>query len=168
MIDFYGKTHCVIAFAIAFLLIIHSNMELTIGMFFFLLGVAIGSVLPDADHKHTPIGRVVPLWLFFKNRTITHSLIMLILISIIFKISYNVFSINEGFGYMGAGLVLGVLVHILSDIFTPRGCPVWYPINECYISLAKIRVGGHNEYIIRMGSTLIVCLEIIYLIYTII
>lgn len=155
-----------ISLAIALFLGIYARIELTLLNTFFLLGVMIGSILPDADHKNAPIGRIIPVWIFFKHRTITHSLIPLIVISVVFKIYYKCININSIYSYLVYGLVFGILIHILSDIFTSMGCPIFYPISKVTYNLDKIKVGGYKEVFIRIGSLLIVFAEIIYIMYT--
>jgi inner membrane protein len=90
-----------------------------------------GSVLPDIDLLSDLILKTVI------HRTFTHSLLFVLLTSLIF---YLVFSMMRNFKYklspliMTLSLALGMLTHILLDIFTMPGvallwpCPIFYSI----------------------------------------
>lgn len=40
---------------------------------------ALGSLLPDTDHRRSILGRWIPMWLFFKHRGFMHSIPALII-----------------------------------------------------------------------------------------
>jgi membrane-bound metal-dependent hydrolase YbcI (DUF457 family) len=71
----------------------------------------IGSVFPDADHKHAPMGRLIPLWLLFNHRGFTHSIPALV-----------IFSAPIGMFYSWKWCALfacGYLLHLAMDDSTP-------------------------------------------------
>lgn len=71
----------------------------------------IGSVFPDCDHRKAPMGRIIPLWLFFNHRGFTHSLVALVL-----------FSLPIGIFYSWKWCLLfaaGYLLHLAMDDSTP-------------------------------------------------
>lgn len=118
-----GKTHLV-AGALAGIGIVSLENKLGIGnnldKILLVAGCAIGALLPDADHPEAPVGRVIPLWIFFKHRTYTHSLIFMIavaLIGIILKL--NIFLV--------IGILIGILTHLVLDSTTYAGVKWLYP-----------------------------------------
>ncbi|SET83604.1 inner membrane protein [Natronincola peptidivorans] len=137
-----------IAALISLVIIRTTKMPLEISTYIFLMSALFGSVLPDADHKSTRVGKVIPLWLFFKHRTVTHSIIIILLMVLVTKINY----------YVGYGLFIGVSSHILSDLFTVNGCPFFYPLSKEKQRLGKIKTGGKDErkIVIIVGALLII------------
>lgn len=118
-----GKTHLV-AGALAGIGIVSLENKLGIGnnldKILLVVGCAIGALLPDADHPEAPVGRVIPLWIFFKHRTYTHSLVFMIavaLIGIILKL--NIFLV--------IGILIGILTHLVLDSTTYTGVKWLYP-----------------------------------------
>ncbi|MDK2932792.1 MAG: inner membrane protein [Clostridiales bacterium] len=87
---------------------------------YFILGGIIGSFLPDCDIATAPAGWFIPAWIFVKHRTITHSVLAVIVISAIAYI------INRDFG---SGIFIGYALHLIADAMTKMGLPYfWYPI----------------------------------------
>lgn len=112
----------------------------------------LGSLIPDIDHTKSIIGKLVyPLakWLSIKfgHRTITHSIFFLIGITIIssftdkvFFESYNVTTI----------VFFSVFSHLLFDMLTLQGIPLFYPIykNPCVLPAnpdLRIRTGNLKQ-----------------------
>ncbi|PIU61177.1 hypothetical protein COS83_04740 [archaeon CG07_land_8_20_14_0_80_38_8] len=77
-----------------------------------LAGVILGSVLPDFDYL---IG--------ITHRTFTHSLLFILLISLIFYKKDKRFSTS---------LLIGFASHLLLDAFTTQGIMLLYPLNNFY------------------------------------
>lgn len=73
--------------------------------------VAVGSILPDIDHSGSTLGKMIkPISRHLRHRGVTHSLLFLIAIS-----------------FLSPYLGIGVLTHILLDIFNPKGVELLYP-----------------------------------------
>jgi membrane-bound metal-dependent hydrolase YbcI (DUF457 family) len=114
MIIFDGKIHLATSLSLLYFL---SNTGIQID-FFIITGATIGSYLPDSDIK-SPAGKILPLWLFFGHRKHIHSLVSLIIFSILGMI------LNLNFGI---GVSLGFALHLFLDSFTPMGLPyLMYP-----------------------------------------
>lgn len=76
--------------------------------------IAVGSVLPDMDHAGSTLGRMVkPISKRIRHRGVTHSLLFFVIISFISP-------------YLG----IGVLTHIILDIFNPKGVELLYPCKK--------------------------------------
>ena len=72
---------------------------------------AFGSLLPDVDHSGSTLGKFIkPISRHIRHRGVTHSLIFLVLSTFISP-------------YLG----LGVLTHIVLDLFNPKGVELFYP-----------------------------------------
>lgn len=124
-----------------------------------LLGACVlGSVLPDIDHPRSPIGFMFyPLSRFlnrrFGHRTITHSLfffLLLILISVAFE--------SAVFGSKAHTLVFGIgyASHLLLDMMTVQGVPLYYPIwkNACVVpgrAEMRFRTGKPKSEVMIFG-----------------
>lgn len=137
---------------IPFIKILEMNCLEGIGIY--IVGLLIGSLLPDADHPSAPIGKVIPLWLFCKHRTITHSVLMIASVALVAKLN----------NYFGFGLLLGVISHILLDTFNYTGCPISYPIIKDNISLAKIDIKGKTAANLTLLFLCLVLLEAYFVI----
>jgi membrane-bound metal-dependent hydrolase YbcI (DUF457 family) len=84
------------------------------GKMFFVLNpifMLIGSLFPDADHKRAPMGRFVPLWLFFSHRGFTHTLYALILFALPLMLFNWKWALSFAIGYF-SHLILDV-AHLL-------------------------------------------------------
>ncbi len=81
-----------------------------------MVGCAVGSLLPDIDIDHSLLGRFIPGWLFWKHRTVTHSILFMIVIGVIGLL----FKMNLGFTI---GMVVGIGTHLVLDGMTPMGLP---------------------------------------------
>ncbi|MBO8161356.1 MAG: metal-dependent hydrolase [Thermosipho sp. (in: Bacteria)] len=114
------------------------------------IGAITGSLLPDCDNEHAPMGSIIPLWLVLKHRTFTHSVFFILLSLLVCLINF----------YFGFGLFVGVVVHILSDMLTVMGCPLLYPISKRYISISRFKTGSSGEDFIRIFAFLLIIYEI--------
>ena len=68
-------------FAFLLWILIQTGVEQTHDYFINPIPFLIGSVFPDADIKSSPMGKILPLWLFFNHRGFTHSLVGLVTFS---------------------------------------------------------------------------------------
>lgn len=128
------KTHIAVGIALTLPLLSVLPKYVFIGL--------IGSVTPDFD--------LYTLGLI-KHRTLTHSLLALMTVTIIAMV-FN-FNIGMIFGYNYA-------IHLLLDSCTKTGVPLLYPFRKKYYGLKLIKTGE--------GADLFICLIAAYLILTII
>lgn len=115
----------------------------------FLSLTVVGSLLPDIDHTKSLLGKIVyPLakWLDKKygHRTITHSLLFLVLITFLAMFVERIF-----YDDLSRSLILffAVLSHLILDMMTVTGIPLFYPFlrNPCVIP-------ANPSYRIRTGN----------------
>lgn len=120
------KTHLLVNSVVTLRIICANNIHL---IPFALIGIT-GAVLPDFDIK-----------LHIKHRTVTHSLLSLVLTSIPF------FIINESCGWI---YVLNYALHLILDSFTKMGTPFLYPFVKKYYGPKLIRTGGAEDLFISL------------------
>ena len=114
-----GKTHLAAGIAAGAGIVYLQNklgMEFNPSMIFLVCGCALGSLLPDIDIDNSMLGRIIPGWLLWEHRTVTHSLFFLFvagLIGLLFK----------GNLVLSEGLMIGVGTHLILDGITPMGLP---------------------------------------------
>jgi inner membrane protein len=99
----------------------------------FFVAVCLGSILPDIDHTRSWIGKFFyPLakWLDkrFGHRTVTHSFLFLISVTVICRITEYYF--NSGNSDFTVILFFSVLSHLLLDMATLHGVPLFYPFKR--------------------------------------
>ena len=103
------------------------------GSIYYLSAVIIGAVLPDIDHTRSWIGKFFyPLanWIDkrFGHRTVTHCLIFLISVTLICRLLEHCF--NSGNSTFTVILFFSVLSHLLLDMATLHGVPLFYPFRR--------------------------------------
>lgn len=123
----------------------------------FLIGLMIGSLLPDIDTKTSYLGRrfrIVSIFcsLIFKHRKFIHTVwFALIFTGLLY---YGLVNNYDGvfftyIFYLILGLLIGMLSHITLDSLTVSGVPMFYPLIKKKYSLLKIRTGKEGEEIFR-------------------
>lgn len=109
----------------------------------------ISSLLPDIDHTRSTVGKVVyPVakWLNRKygHRTLTHGLPFMLALVFIFGVGEKSFA---GELVLTKVLALGYFSHLLLDMFTLQGVPLFYPFSR-----APFVMIGNPELRIRTGD----------------
>ena len=108
---------------------VHGTVGLLLGVVLFhdpvhMVIAGAGALLPDSDIRHSPAGKIVPLWWFLPHRHwLTHSLLSV-------GLSVSLWSLDSP--SMALAFGAGHLSHVLLDSFTPRGCPLFYPYSKKY------------------------------------
>jgi inner membrane protein len=94
---------------------------------------ALAGLLPDVDHPHSAVGRLLPRWwhrLTPGHRGPTHSLVWCLALAV------AVHAANGALNGAGAGPLLalavlaGSLSHVLADGLTVAGVPLWWPFRR--------------------------------------
>lgn len=116
-------------------------------------GAIIGSILPDGDHQHSPAGLVFPFWIFFKHRTWTHSIWILIIEAATTLYFYGSTLL---FPFM-LGITIGTFTHLLIDSFTKSGIKLFYGLsNRSYgIKLFRADNEGSNHLFTLLGLVML-------------
>lgn len=148
------KTH--IAGAIALTLLIDTQLTLTPKQEIVMYSSAIlGALMPDIDHPSSKIGKYNPLSYMinkcFGHRTLTHSFIGLFI--------FNVIICMLNFKSLLLGFNIGYISHLMLDMMTVSGVPIFYPYKKCY-RLMKCKTGTDSE-------TIVSCLLVVFITYMI-
>lgn len=140
-INLEGKTHILGGVAAgAYYLYSGGTVEQEV---LFFGGLMFGAMIPDIDHTGSKIGRAVPLLddiisTVFGHRTFTHSLLFLILASLLFHWA----SWPESFEF---GIIMGMLSHVLLDMLTKDGIKFLWPFPVTVRIPFGISTGGIFE-----------------------
>lgn len=107
----------------------------------------VGSLFPDADHRSAILGRMLPLWLFFKphRNNLLHSL------PGAFVFSGLMLFAGGPSAFM---FFIGYLLHLGLDMLNPMGVRLMWP-RKGMISIAKIRSGSWLEWPFLFGFYLL-------------
>lgn len=94
-------------------------------------GIMLGSLLPDIDHPQSYIGRRLwilsaPINKLFGHRGFTHSILSLTILGIVTAPWWLVNPLFFG------GFLLGYFSHLLGDMCTISGVPLFYPNKKRY------------------------------------
>lgn len=137
-----GKTHITggIAASLAFAQITNYEPALL------LVGGVAGALIPDICHGSSKIGRALPFLSkiingIFGHRTFTHSLLFLILANFLFQLAMP----NEA---LAAGILVGMVSHILLDMATKRGVKLLFPLKLNVRLPLTTSTGSFAEHIV--------------------
>jgi inner membrane protein len=127
------------------------------------VGLVIGSLLPDIDHPHSTISQFIPIVGRFisawtQHRGLFHSILGVVLMfGAAGLASSTVRSVTTTLGlptelppYIGAGLIIGYALHIIADMLTTHGVKLFYPL-RWNVGLPLFSTGGFREVILRWG-----------------
>jgi len=87
---------------------------------------------------------------FIKNHlkfVVKHRGLMHTLIIPIFLFAATYFIKEPTFKILVTGLTVGYATHILADIMTSRGCPIFFPFTKKNFNIMNIKTGSAGEYI---------------------
>ena len=98
------------------------------------------------------------LFPLFKHRSFTHSIFMvLIIFSLMVFLEYT-FKVR----YLAIISSFAYLTHLLGDIITKRGIPIFYPLSKKYYSIGNLRVGYLMCNIVEYGIIILLLFLILY------
>lgn len=149
-----GRTHLVAGLATG--LVVSHELALDGVQTWWVLQLAmVGSLLPDMDHQHSIIGRMLHVsWAFGKHRTYTHSALFVVLLYAGFHHmlapAYNLTEIHI-FAFMA-----GYVSHIVLDMLTPHGVALLYPSLRRWRILPRF-VGGLPVEDFTLAGCLFAC-----------
>lgn len=171
-----GKTHIAFGLGVSSLVVFTAS-ELKIftpsltNLTLFYTALSIGAIFPDIDEPNSMLGKKTLgisnlLKAIFGHRGFTHSLIFVSLLALLlFSLSF-IPSIQSLTLFSPplillciSGFILGCLLHILGDMMTYSGVPIFLPFNlKNYHTLPKIlrfKTGGKMDYLIATFSLML-------------
>ncbi|MFC3882261.1 metal-dependent hydrolase [Bacillus songklensis] len=125
----------------------------------YVLGIALGSLIPDIDEPNSYIGRrTFGLSKLIKqalgHRGFTHSLLAWITFSFLYKVYPNSFVL---------GMCIGYIFHIVGDFFSRKGVPLFSPLSKKrFKSPLTYETGSFSETLIFYAAVF----ASIYIVYT--
>lgn len=128
----------------------------------YFMAIVLGSILPDVDEVQSSIGKrtriLSDLFSFaFGHRTITHwfvtRIIMMITAVMFFDGNISLFVVS---------LAIGMLMHDVGDLLTGGIRGYFWPFVDIdkSVRIARIKVGGVEEWLIVFGINLILLFEL--------
>jgi len=113
----------------------------------------IGALIPDICHSGSKIGRTFRITSkvvnkIFGHRSFTHSLLFLLLMSVVM----NTYISNES---ITAGVLLGMVSHYLLDMATKNGIKLFFPLKITVRLPLTTRTGSKVENIVATVLTII-------------
>lgn len=126
-----GRTHAAIGIAVAIPVIKYLDLS-----YVSMAGAIVGSVAPDWD-----------LYLGIKHRTITHSLLFLLISSVL----VGIFNID-----MAILWFIAYALHLIADSFTKMGVPFLYPIIKKKYGAKLIYASGAEDIFILLVAIYII------------
>lgn len=141
-----------IAFSYLFTTFVLSFFNMHIKTPVLLVILVFTAILPDIDTRVSLISRIPPfnfaskfITNYFPHRTITHSLLFVSTLSIMF-IFVSKMALIVAF--------LSLFSHLLCDSLTKKGCPWFYPLNAYYVfprdSLKRVSTGSGIEAVFAL------------------
>ena len=154
-----GYTHALIGLTFYVSYLIISDQMRTLAS---ALMALIFSLLPDIDTPYSTISRVTPMTQIVSekinvalgHRGPLHSLFFRSVITVFLRFMYASYYISR-LSYIAASLAY--LSHLIADSFTPKGVPLFRPIDDRRITICKrrgirkalcVRTGGYKEDIL--------------------
>ncbi len=163
-----AKTHITFALSLAsvgvFIIQPFIPIEST-HLLIFYFAIAFGAIFPDIDEPHSKIGRMFIgvsniMNIIFGHRGFTHSLPFIVILSLLVFVLCNFESVRtfiNGFYenalvFLVSGFILGNLLHIVGDMMTLSGVPIFLPFkSKKYFVLPKalrFRTSGLADQVI--------------------
>lgn len=152
-----ARSHVVVAFGCVVAYKAALGDDLTINPLDYIVAV-FASLLPDIDDNRSYIGSrfafiAFPFRMIFGHRGITHSLLMLAILSGL------VFFYGNEFNWI-IPFAIGYGSHLLADFVTNSGIPLFYPYSQRYKFFVTFETGSIKEYVVvfvlSLGITIFV------------
>lgn len=162
-----GRTHIIIGISagVAYLPAVTQG-ELMPGQFgFIMVGLVIGSLLPDIDHPHSLISQQLPIVgrvisALTRHRGLFHSILGVLVMAGLSAwwsvgiaqglTSLGIQNAPEATHHIGLGLMIGYILHILADMITVRGVRLFYPL-KFTVRIPLFSTGGFREWLLGLA-----------------
>lgn len=138
----------------------------------FIGSALLGSIVPDVDSHSSIISTYIPIQrltagIFMKHRGGIHSIFSSVIFSVVYGVVvYNLKIVQVLLGdnilngvIAGLGFLVGYISHLLTDMLTHRGVPLYYPWNKKRIrflrrGLDRLGCEGVASIVFLLGITL--------------
>ena len=138
-----GVTHALISLALAKslgLVSVKDYLKIFVLVFY--------AMLPDIDMPYSGLGKITKpfsehLYSKFGHRNVTHSLLFMLLVT-------SPLAINQGLYFLA---LLGYGSHLIEDMLTYTGVPLFYPSKKNFVILGgPLITGKWNELLFSLAS----------------
>lgn len=131
--------------------------SLVISGIFFLMGASM--YLHNFNIGYTLFALLIGIYPLFKHRGTSHSLLALVLIFIVFTF------IERGGGPSGLAYpaLIAYASHLVFDMATKRGVPLFLPLSEKYYNYANLKVGS---FVCNIVENILILALVILLLFT--
>jgi inner membrane protein len=94
---------------------------------------SLAALLPDVDHPHSAVGRLLPRWwhrLTPGHRGPTHSLAWCAALGLVVYAANSAAAGEPARPLLALAVLAGALSHVLADGLTVAGVPLWWPLRR--------------------------------------
>ncbi|WP_157811986.1 metal-dependent hydrolase [Alteribacter populi] len=119
--------------------------------YLYVIGLAIGSLLPDIDEPNSFLGRRVrvlskPIKRIFGHRGVTHSVLTWLLLVYFLYPTDSLFI---------TGFLIGYSIHLLGDLFSKRSIPLFAPFSRFRLKMpVTYEISGIFENTLLLASVI--------------
>ena len=164
-----GKVHSVFGLLVGLNILIILNQGSYLPLFIPIY--ILGALLPDIDLYTSSLGRILfpisyPINKIFGHRTITHSILGLVLFNLLLKYVLSL-NINQMVSnpyvvfYIHVHFSIGFLTHLFSDMLTYSGVPLFYPFKKRF-NLMKIPTKKIPDKLITSVLTVLIGITLVF------
>ncbi|TYQ16988.1 UNVERIFIED_CONTAM: inner membrane protein [Acetivibrio alkalicellulosi] len=125
-----------------------------------IIAISVGLVLSGVIYTQPPvilIGLFLLAMVFSPHRGYSHSLVAVVVAFFILKYAFSFYNLFDYSLYF----CIGMLSHILADMFTQRGVPLLFPIQKKYSFPITFKTGSSFEIVFCGLSIVIISINVI-------
>ena len=118
---------------------------------------ALAALLPDVDHPHSAVGRLLPRWwhrLTPGHRGPTHSLVWCVALAVAAYAGHSAMNREPAGPLLALAVLAGALSHVLADGLTVAGVPLWWPLRRrrtVFLGALAFRTRSWTEGLVVLG-----------------
>jgi inner membrane protein len=115
------------------------------------------ALLPDLDHPHSAVGRLLPRWwhrLTPGHRGPTHSLVWCLGLAVAAYVANSAVDGESARLLLTLAVLAGSLSHVLADGLTVAGVPLWWPFRRrrsVFLGALAFRTRSWPEALVVLG-----------------
>jgi inner membrane protein len=117
----------------------------------------LAGLLPDIDHPHAAVGRLLPRWwhrLTPGHRGPTHSLAWCLAVAVLAYVGNSAVNGQPAGPLLALAVLAGSLSHVLADGLTVAGVPLWWPFRRrraVFLGVLAFRTRSWAEILVVLG-----------------
>jgi inner membrane protein len=117
----------------------------------------LAAVLPDLDHPHSAVGRLLPRWwhrLTPGHRGVTHSLAWCAALALLVYAVQGFATGGDTGPLLAVAVLAGALSHVVADGLTVAGVPLWWPLRRrrvVFLGVLAFPTHSWREHAVVLG-----------------